>query len=163
MDPLIGRMVTIFSPSAKQFLNVNVDTVGKSGVSSDGSLPSDWTWERFRAVDAGDHQVAFWNVFFKRFLRIDARPGMSVAEERTDGTLPGDWGWERFRVVDVGGGLQGLWSPIHMRFVRLSNDYRCPPNASEVRQDATMPSGWVEERLQIALAPGAYPTYFYCP
>ena len=149
----IGRTATIFQPSEKRFVNVRANgIVGRSEVSQDGSL-NGWSWEHFQAVDAGNRQIAFWNLHWRRFLRMDDKPGMSAAEERPDGTLKVDWNWERFRVVDVGDGLVGLWSPSHKRFVRLccGND----PDTSEPRADATMPSSWVWERLKIALLPGA--------
>ncbi len=152
MAGFLGRVVTIFSPSEKRFINIRENgKVGRSAISQDGSL-NGWSWEHFQAVDAGNRQIAFWNLRWRRFLRMDAKPGMSAAEERPDGTLKLDWNWEQFRVFDVGDGLMGLWSPTHKRFVRLccGND----PDTSETRTDALMPSNWVGERLKIALLPG---------
>ena len=147
MAGFLGRIVTIFSPSEKRFVYIRDNgKVGRSEISQDGSLPHGWSWERFLVVDGGNRQIVLWNLSWRRFLRMDDKPGMSAHEERPDGALPADWNWERFRVIDVGGGLMGLWSPTHKRFVRMSND---PPDTSEVREDATMPSGWVGERLQL--------------
>ncbi len=151
MAGFLGRIVTIFSPSEKRFVNIRDNgKVGRSEISQDGSLQHGWSWERFLVVDGGNRQIALWNLRWRRFLNMDDKR-ISLTAEKADGALTEGLIWERFRVIDVGDGLIGLWSLTFNRFMRMSND---PPDTSEVREDATMPSGWVGERLQIALLPG---------
>ena len=38
--------------------NGNMDGSGHKGKDE---LPSDWTWERFHVVDAGNGEIAFWS------------------------------------------------------------------------------------------------------
>ncbi len=152
MADFLGRIVTIFWPTDARFLEVYAGEVSRSGVRSSGNLPLDSyleTSKYFRVVDGGNRQIALWNLRSRRFLNMDEKR-ISLSADKADGALTEGSIWERFRVMDVGDGRIGLWSPTFKRFVRMSND---PPDASEVREDATMPYDWVGERLQIDLLP----------
>jgi hypothetical protein len=74
-----------------------------SGKRPANRLPGGWTWERFKIVDAGDGQVAFYNKKNNRFMRMDGKhKHMDGSGKKNSPKLPNGWTWEKFRILDLG-------------------------------------------------------------
>jgi len=65
-------------------------------------MPRKWTWERFRAVNAGNGQIALHNRWQNRFAKM-AGVKMVRSPRRGATKLPKTWTWERFAVVQPKG------------------------------------------------------------
>jgi len=111
-------------------------------------FPTDWKWERFTVVDAGNGKFALHSRTFNRFVRVmgdrvDARAGVKGVSE-----LPREWGSEMFTFVDAGDGLVALHSKVHNRFVRM--DHNMSVNArGGVRDCDSLPDCWGSERFRV--------------
>ena len=90
----------------------------------DLEFPSDWTFQKFTVVDAGNGEVALHNARHNRFWKMDDVNMVGSAPTAThDLPPPNEWPLERFAVVDVNfdGGQIALYNPHHNRMVSLSS------------------------------------------
>ncbi|CAE7474225.1 unnamed protein product [Symbiodinium natans] len=141
--------VALHSETFNRFIRMrdsaNMDASGKSK-----SLPSGWTWERFKVVQVllkPGSEIALHNSIFNRFMRMhgDANKMDSSAEKNIN-ALPDGWTWERFKVVDAGFGQVALHSAIHNRFVRM---WKSDMDRSGQKDASALPTGWWAERFTV--------------
>jgi hypothetical protein len=100
-----GGTVGLYSAVHQRFISMHAGDdafIERSPQRPDGSLPVEWTWERFRVVEGGGGQVGFWSPTHQRFIRMPSTDRLDRSGISSDGALPPGWGWEQFRVVDVG-------------------------------------------------------------
>merc|ERR1712048_1031356 len=68
---LIGKTIALYNPTHKRFVRMPTGgNMDKSGVRADGTLPSGWTWEKFKIVETGNGLIALYNPTHKRFVRM---------------------------------------------------------------------------------------------
>ena len=79
-EPFVSAYVSVVSflhPASllqiRMHENGNMDASGSKGKDN---LPSDWTWERFKVVDAGNGQWALWNPIHNRYMRLHSDGNM---------------------------------------------------------------------------------------
>ncbi|CAE7779833.1 UVR8 [Symbiodinium sp. CCMP2592] len=125
-----GATIALQGWAHGRFLRMNTSII-------DASIPTDWTWERFTVVDAGNGKIALHNTFHNRFVLMSST-GMDTSGFRAADELPSDAIWERFTVVDAGDGSIALHSGVHSRFVSLSDDGIV--GVSEERNASDLPS-----------------------
>ena len=146
---MIGKTIALWNLHNKHFVRMSsAFELDKSAQSSDGSLPSTWTWELFKVMDAGDGMVALYNLVQKRFISMPEGQYMEKSPERPDRTLPSTWGWAVFRVVHVHTDIVAFYNPSHKRFMRMMAS-ETKIDKSPVQEDGTLPSDWGAERFKI--------------
>ena len=144
---LSGSIIGLHSSRHNRFVRMNGNgRMDASSVQNWNAFPSDWTWERFRVVDAGNGEIALHCPRHNRFVRMHSNGDMDVSEVRNWNDFPSVWTWERFRVVDAGNGEIALHSPIHNRFVRMNNGADMDTRAHRNYWD--LPSDWTWERFR---------------
>merc|ERR1740138_1416665 len=147
--PLLpGSVVAFHSKIHDRFVrmngNGNMDGSDHKGMDE---LPPDWTWERFKVVDAGNDEIALWSEIHHRFIRMHSNGNMDVSDTKGVDELPGDWTWERFQVVDGGNGEWALWSKVHNRFMRLHADGNMDGSGHKGKDE--LPHDWTWERFNV--------------
>ena len=126
-------------------------------------LPSGWTWERFKVVDApwpspppptssittikAGRTIALHSRKHGRFIRMHRNGRCDASGRRAAHQLPSGWTWERFEVVDAGNGEIALHCKIHNRFMRMNN--RADMDVSAVKAANALPRGWTWERFTV--------------
>merc|ERR550537_1854284 len=101
-------------------MNNNKD-MDRSDVKGANELPGGWTCERFKIIDAGNGEIAFWSTIHKRFVQMKKRNMKTKNPDLGDEVLKPTWTWERFTVVDAGGGQVAFHNKKWNRFIRLNN------------------------------------------
>jgi len=147
----VGDTVALWNPIHKRFIRMHRHSrwCDASGHRHDGSLPSGWTWERFKVVQGPGNTVALWNPLFKRFLRMGHFSRLDKSGHRSDGKVPNGWTWEQFRVVNGPHNTVAFWSPRWKRFVRMhAHRYM---DRSGHRGDGSLPHGWTWERFKVVV------------
>jgi hypothetical protein len=143
-----GSVVALHSKVHGRFVRMNADgNMDGSGHKGIDELPSDWTWERFKVVDAGRNEIAFWSEIHNRYIRMNSNGNMDFSDPKGIDELPDDWTWERFEVVDAGYGEWALWSKVHNRFMRLHADGNMDGSGHKGKNE--LPHDWTWERFNV--------------
>merc|ERR1719482_2311141 len=109
---------------------------------------NEWTWERFKEVDATGGQVGIYCPHHGKFVRMNGNGNMDGSDPKGAHELPGGWTWERFKVVDGQDGSIALWCPIHGRYVRMRDNCRMDWSDSKGEHDLPPPNEWTWERFK---------------
>ncbi|CAE7949800.1 gsk3, partial [Symbiodinium sp. KB8] len=92
----------------------------RSEVRNLNNLPSNWVWECFTVVDAGNGQVAFHNAAHNGFIQMrGTAPGSTDPRGTSD--FQSTWTWERFTVVPADHGQFVFHSTHHNRMMTSHN------------------------------------------
>jgi len=124
-DNLVGSVVALHNQIHNRWVRMHADKneMDASSSASATYLPSGWTWERFKVVNAGNGQVAFHNSVQNRYIRLrNDTKDMDRSGSAGDNALPSGWTWERFTVVDGGNGEYAFHNSISNRFMRMNNN-----------------------------------------
>ncbi len=159
----VGSEVLLYNLEHKRLVRMRAsdgfaDGGGQMTQEAAAAIPADWTWERFRVVDAGQGRVALYSDVSRLFLRttpsgeLDGGQRLDALASRKNWyELPSSWTWEQFEVVDVGGGAIALYNPSVGRFVRM----KAPAADGKVDCDGTpssspiLPAAWTYERFKV--------------
>jgi len=123
--------------------------------------PNEWTWERFKEVDATGGQVALYCPHHGKFVRMNSNGNMDASDPKGEFDLPppNEWTWERFEVVELKapytpympqlqiGGTYALHSGVHNRFIRMNGNGNM--DWSDPRGKNELPGDWTWERFKI--------------
>ena len=121
----VGSFIALHSTVHNRFVRMtNEWHLDASSEQSWKSLPSDWTWERFRVVDAGNGEIALHSPKYNCFVQMNDKKDIKRSGGINYQDLPSasHWPWARFRVVDAGNGEIALHSRKHNRFVRMNDN-----------------------------------------
>jgi len=145
-----GSIVALHSEIHNRFVRMNSNgNMDGSGHKGKDELPSDWTWERFHVVDAGNGEIALWSEIHGKYIRMHENGNMDASGSKGKDELPSDWTWERFKVVDGGNGQWALWNPIHNRYMRINSDGNM--DGSGHKGPDELPSDWTWERFAVVV------------
>ena len=76
----IGQTIAIYSKYNKSFIRINGDNGNLDSLQlnlEENQLPKEWEWERFKIIDAGNDEIALYNVNLKRFILMNQNNEMS--------------------------------------------------------------------------------------
>lgn len=154
------NQVAFYAAFTGRYLQMSGDEVGTvlgSGKAKDAlPLKPGQNWERFTVVDAGGGEVALYNSFHRRFLRMWENKGNwqvdGDAGKVAINDLGKQWLFERWRFVDVGRGKVALWNPHFQRFLLVQPD-GCV-SASGQHKDGVLPEPDTWERFIVIPHPG---------
>ena len=78
----IGQTIAIYSKYNKSFIRINGDN-GESRFTPTKfrrkiNYPKEWEWERFKIIDAGNDEIALYNVNLKRFILMNQNNEMKA-------------------------------------------------------------------------------------
>ena len=147
----VGSFIALHSTVHNRFVRMtNEWHLDASSEQSWKSLPSDWTWERFRVVDAGNGEIALHSPKHNCFVQMDDKKDIKRSGGINYQDLPSasHWPWARFRVVDAGNGEIALHSPKHNRFVRMNDKKDMDASDHQNYQDLPSASHWPWERFR---------------
>merc|ERR1719160_1505804 len=145
-----GAVVAMHSKIHNRFIRMNSNgNMDGSGHKGKDELPSDWTWERFHVVDAGNGEIAFWSEIHNRYIRMHSNGNMDVSSKKGKDELPGGWTWERFTPVDAGNGEWALWCKHHNRFMRLHSNGNMDGSGHKGKDE--LPRDWTWERFAVVV------------
>ena len=140
-----GTVVALHCGHHNRYVTMNGAELQRSAERNLNDLPSNWVWERFTVVDAGNGQVAFHNAAHNRFIEMrGATMGSSAPHAASD--LQSGWTWQRFTVVPADHGQFVFHNTHHNRVIRMT-DHHMDSSSHMAPQD--LPSGWLWERFRI--------------
>ena len=140
-----GTVVALHNAHHNRYVTMNGAALQRSAVRNLNDLPSNWAWERFTVVDAGNGQVAFHNAAHNRFLQMrGATMGCSNPHAASD--LGSGWTWERFTVVPTDNGQVVFHNTIHNRMIRMTDSTM---DGSSHKSPQDLPHNWSWERFRI--------------
>ncbi|CAE7326486.1 unnamed protein product [Symbiodinium sp. KB8] len=90
-----GTVVALHCGIRNRYVSLNGAELQRSEVRNLNDLPSNWVWERFTVVDAGNGQVAFHNTAHNRFIQSTS---LGSTDPRGASDFQSGWTWERFTV-----------------------------------------------------------------
>jgi len=152
---LVGQTIALHNAVHNRFMRLNGETADTSDTKGANELPDDWTWERFKVVNAGNGQVALYNQVHKRYLRMHTDKMDGSGTKDSADQLPCDWTWERFTVIDTGDGNIALHNTMHNRFARVNGNKM---DCSDIHTAHNIPGGWSWERQKVVVdVPGTHP------
>jgi uncharacterized LabA/DUF88 family protein len=118
-----NRFVAIYSPSNSRMLQMTNN--GEVTISSEDCLPTNLTnqtLERFKIIDAGSGEAAFYNTLQKRFLRMEMDGTVNGYKQKEENQLDPGSGFERFKLLVVPGEGIAIHSTFFNRFLKISKN-----------------------------------------
>ena len=140
-----GTVVALHCGIHNRYVSMNGAELQRSEVRNLNDLPSNWVWERFTVVDAGNGQVAFHNAAHNRFIQMRGA-ALGSTDPRGASDFQSSWTWERFTVVPADHGQFVFHNTHHNRMIRMSS-HNMDSSSHMAIQD--LPSGWTWERFRI--------------
>jgi hypothetical protein len=108
------------------------------------NLDNTRTCERFKVVDAGDGQVALYNIWHQRFLRVNGDDVDGLGGPV--GQLDPSWVLEKFSPVLHPSGAVALYCGAAQRFVRIMGE-SVDARGGPVENGPCLPDNWFSELL----------------
>ncbi|CAE7801647.1 unnamed protein product, partial [Symbiodinium sp. CCMP2456] len=138
-----GTVVALHNAIHNRFLSMGPDHwMDRSPVKAVGDLPTGWTWQRFKVVDAGNGQIGLYNEHHRRYV------SMRGCHHRL-GTYHAMHSYERFTVVpgsDLFDGVIALHNSHHNCFFRMTST---TADTSSHKSIQDLPHDWGQERFHI--------------
>eukprot|EP00928_Gymnodinium_smaydae_P024609 TRINITY_DN19869_c0_g2_i2.p1 TRINITY_DN19869_c0_g2~~TRINITY_DN19869_c0_g2_i2.p1 ORF type:complete len:4265 (-),score=633.29 TRINITY_DN19869_c0_g2_i2:6-12800(-) len=138
-------IVGLWHTHTKSFLSASGTSL-RTSQRTDRVLPSRWLNEQFQVVQAGDSQVAFWNLGTRRFLMMNAGT-VFTSDVVPSGKLPPTWEEGKFFSSPGDDGILGLWNRRSKRFLKIqaANDVKTSPEV----KNGKLPPQWALERFEV--------------
>ena len=96
----------------------------------ENQLPKEWEWERFKIIDAGNDEIALYNVNLKRFILMNQNNEMKASESTDENKELTDY--EKFKIINQGNREIGLYSKINNRYLKLNISWGTVTTSSSV-------------------------------
>jgi len=144
-----GSIIGLYNPHWSRWIRMggdHGDVVDRSGTTAFEALPSDWTWEKFAVVDAGDGLIALHCPKWNRFLSLSPEGEVYGSPHRAASQFPSGWSWQKFKAVYAYDGMLALHSPTHNRFVSMTDH---TVQATSHRNQDSVQESWTWERFQV--------------
>ncbi|CAE7687129.1 unnamed protein product [Symbiodinium sp. CCMP2456] len=144
-----GSIIGLYNPHWSRWVRMggdHGDVVDRSGTTAFEPLPSDWTWEKFAVVDAGDGLIALHSPKWNRFLSLSPEGEVYGSPNRAASHLHPGWSWQKFKAVYAGDGMIALHCPVHNRFVSMTDH---TVQATSHRSEDSVQESWTWERFQV--------------
>lgn len=114
-----------------------------SAIHCETPLADNRAWERFLVVDAENGEIALYNAFHMRFLRMDEAANVNGfgGVPPSPPNLPHNWACERFQVVEGGGSNMSevaIYSKNNRKFMQIEE--KCVSGVKSITVSNDLPS-----------------------
>jgi len=92
-------------------------------------------------------QVALWNPFYKRFIKVNHNSKIKSTGKKDNGILPSKWNKAKFKIINIGKNLVGLWNIESKKFLRTNKKGNL--SLSSIRINGDLPKSWNKSKFKV--------------